>query len=150
MNNDFIKRLTDIVDANLANEKFGVEDLVREKGLSHSCLHRMLKTSTNQTISQFIREIRLKKAKELLLNQDLTVSEISYRVGFGSPTYFNKCFHEYFGYPPGEARNHEFQSEPNEKPIIGILSKSKHTIIIISLIISLIIITPIIFFLISF
>lgn len=101
MNSEFIKKLTDIVEANLADEKFGVEDLVREMGISHTNLHRKLKTSSNQTISQFIREIRLKKSKELLLNEDLTVSEISYRVGFGSPTYFNKCFHEYFGYPPG-------------------------------------------------
>jgi len=102
MNSEFLKRLTDIVNANLADENFGVEDLVREMGLSHINLHRKLKTISNQTISQFIREIRLKMARELLLNEDLTVSEIAYRVGFGSPTYFNKCFHEYFGYPPGE------------------------------------------------
>ena len=102
MNSELVKRLTDIVEANLANENFGVEDLVREIGLSHISLHRKLKTISNQTISQFIREIRLKKAKELLLNDDLTVSEIAYRVGFGSPTYFNNCFHDYYGYPPGE------------------------------------------------
>ena len=108
MNSEFVKRLTDIVEANLDDENFGVEDLVRRMGISHINLHRKLKTLTNQTISQFIREIRLKKAKELLLNEDLTISEISYRVGFGSPTYFNKCFHEYFGYPPGEARKDGF------------------------------------------
>ena len=101
MNSEFIKRLTNIVEANLSDENFGVEDLVREMGISHITLHRKLKTISNQTISQFIREIRLKKSKELLLNEDLTVSEIAYRVGFGSPTYFNKCFHEFFGYPPG-------------------------------------------------
>lgn len=104
MNSEFMKRLTDIVEANLADENFGVEDLVREMGISHINLHRKLKTISNQTISQFIREIRLKKARELLLNEDLTASEISYRVGFGSPTYFNHCFHEYFGLPPGEVK----------------------------------------------
>ncbi|HEY3390704.1 MAG TPA: helix-turn-helix domain-containing protein, partial [Prolixibacteraceae bacterium] len=114
MNNEFVRRLTDIVEANLANENFGVEDLVSKMGISHTNLHRKLKTISNQTISQFIREIRLKKAKELLLNDDLTVSEVSYRVGFGSPTYFNKCFHEYFGYPPGKLINAHLERTESE------------------------------------
>ena len=140
MNNEFVKRLSDIVEANLADEKFGVEDLVREMGISHISLHRKLKTISNQTISQVIREIRLKKAKELLLNEDLTVSEISYRVGFGSPTYFNKCFHEYFGYPPGESKNQELISKTIEIPENTILKNTRRTPILIGLIISLIII----------
>ena len=104
-----------------ADENFGVEDLVREMGISHISLHRKLKTISNQTISQFIREIRLKKAKELLLNEDLTVSEIAYRVGFGSPTYFNNCFHEYYGYPPGEVkkRSLSFDNEPKKEYHLG-------------------------------
>ena len=120
MNSEFVKRLTDIVEANMADENFGVEDLVREMGLSHISLHRKLKTISNQTISQFIREIRLKRAKELLLNEDLTVSEIAYRVGFGSPTYFNKCFHEYFGYPPGEVKKRSLstEAEPDNENLI--------------------------------
>ncbi len=142
MNSDFVKKLTDIVEANLENEKFGVEDLVREMGISHISLHRKLKTSSNQTISQFIREIRLKRAKELLLNEDLTVSEIAYRVGFGSPTYFNNCFHEYFGYPPGESKSHEFINESVEKPENAAPKRFKHTKILISLTISLVILIP--------
>ncbi len=117
MNKEFLHRLTELVKANLANEHFGPEELAGEMGMSHSNLHRKLKSNTNQTISQFIREIRLKKAKELLLNEDLTAAEISYRVGFGSPTYFNKCFHEYFGHAPGELRNHEQENEPEEQAV---------------------------------
>jgi len=147
MNNEFIKKLTDIVEANLANEKFGIEDVAREMGMSHTNLHRKLKSTSNQTISQFIREIRLKKAKDLLLNEDLTVSEISYRVGFGSPTYFNKCFHEYFGYPPGESKSHELVSESIEKPVNVSPKKSKHTKILVSLVISLIVIIAVVFYL---
>ncbi len=101
MHREFIQNLTKIIEANLANEKFGPDDLAREVGMSHSHLHRQLKSVTNQNPSQFIREIRLKKAKELLLNGDLTVAEISYLVGFGSPAYFSRCFHEYFGVAPG-------------------------------------------------
>jgi len=125
MNVEFIKRLTELVEANLANENFGVEDLVREMGISHINLHRKLKTTSNQTISQFIREIRLKKAKELLQNEDLTVSEIAYRVGFGSPTYFNKCFHEYFGVSPGEYKRKEPQSEFSIETNSPLLAKKK-------------------------
>ncbi len=116
MNKDFLEKLRDLVEANLENEKFGVEDLIRGIGMSHSNLHRKLKASLNQTISQFIREVRLKKAKELLLSENLTVSEISYRVGFGSPTYFNKCFHEYFGFAPGELKNRAEESGQEEPP----------------------------------
>ncbi|MFY9152702.1 MAG: helix-turn-helix domain-containing protein [Prolixibacteraceae bacterium] len=146
---EFIKRLTDIVESNLSNENFGVEDLVREMGMSHISLHRKLKASTNQTISQFIREIRLQKAKELLQNEDLTVSEISYRVGFGSPTYFNKCFHEYFGYPPGESKNRELGNERNENPENSLPEKPIRSKILIGLVISLIVIIPFVLYLTS-
>lgn len=142
----FIQKLTEIIQANLSNENFGVNELAQEIGMSHLNLHRKLKSTSNQTISQFIREIRLKKAKELLLNEDLTVSEISYRVGFGSPTYFNNCFHEYFGYPPGESRKHEFQGVPNEKPENASPKKPKRTKFLISLIIGFIVIVSFLFY----
>ncbi len=103
---EFVQRLTGLVEANLSNENFGPDELAKEAGMSHSNLNRKLKSITNQNASQFIRETRLKKAKELLENDELTAAEISYRVGFGSPTYFNKCYREYFGVAPGEMRNH--------------------------------------------
>jgi len=98
----FIVRLTEIVYANLTNEQFTVSDLAREAGLSHPSLHRRLKRISNQSVSQFIREVRLKKAMELLQSQAGTVAEVAYEVGFGSSTYFSKCFHNSFGYPPGK------------------------------------------------
>ncbi|HAQ18324.1 MAG TPA: hypothetical protein DCR40_03720 [Prolixibacteraceae bacterium] len=136
----FIQKLTEIIQANLSNENFGVNELAQEIDMSHSNLHRKLKSTSNQTISQFIREIRLKKAKELLLNEDLTVSEISYRVGFGSPTYFNNCFHDYFGYAPGESKSHNLISKSIEQPENASLKKTRHKPILIGLIIGLIII----------
>ncbi len=145
MNKDFIQKLTELVEANLADETFGPEELAREAGMSHSNLNRKLKSVTNQNASQFIRELRLIKAKELLLKEDATVSEISYRVGFGSPTYFNKCFHEYFGYAPGELRNRE-----QEEQLAEILPrKSKQTKILIVLVASLIVLFPLAFFLVN-
>lgn len=101
---DFISRLREIVEANFHNEQFGVTELMRKMGMSRSFIHRHLKKLTNQSISHFIRTVRLEKAMEMLLQGDESASEIAFRVGFGSPAYFNHCFHEHFGFPPGEAR----------------------------------------------
>lgn len=99
-----IDRLTRIVEANFSNGSFGVSELSEEMGMSHSSLHRKLRTIANQSVSQFIRETRLKHAMGLLQQQLGTVAEVAYEVGFGSTTYFSKCFHDYYGYPPGGVR----------------------------------------------
>ena len=100
----YIEKLTEIVEENFSNSSFGVADLANEMGLSHSALHRKLKAIARQTVCQFIRETRLKHAMKLLQLQAGTVADIAFEVGFGSTTYFSKCFHDYFGYPPGEVK----------------------------------------------
>jgi TolB-like protein/AraC-like DNA-binding protein len=113
--NEFVKRLTKIVEANLQNEQFGVNELAAKTGLSRSHIHRRLKSISNKSVSQFIREVRLEKAKELLVEGNLTGSEIAFKVGFGSPSYFIKSFHDYFGYPPGEYAKHTEDQDKNQK-----------------------------------
>lgn len=108
----FLDRLTSIVEANLGDEDFGVSELAEKSGMSRSRLYFRIKTTTQKTASQFIREFRLNKALELLRQPGLTVSEIAYRVGFGSPAYFNKCFHEKYGFPPGETKMPEPKNVP--------------------------------------
>jgi AraC-like DNA-binding protein len=98
----FISKLTEVVLENLKNEKFGVKELVRELNMSHYGLSRKLYLINGKKVNPFIHEIRMKKALELLQSEDTTAAEVSYNVGFSSPSYFNKCFHEYFGYPPGK------------------------------------------------
>ncbi len=100
----FLRKLRAVVEANLSKEGFDVLDLAREVHLSRSSIHRRLRTLGIRNASQFIREIRLQKAMEMLGDGLSTASEVAYRVGFGSPAYFSKCFHEYFGYPPGEVK----------------------------------------------
>ena len=97
-----IRRLVDIVVNNLGSENFGVNELAHESGMSRARLNRRLNTITKKSINQFIREVRLEKALEMLKNESVTVSEVAFRVGFRSPNYFNTCFHEYFGFPPGK------------------------------------------------
>lgn len=111
MDNQFQQRLMAILDGHLENEHFGVKELASEVGLSKSQLLRKLKVLKNKSTSQFIREYRLQKARELLIQQAATASEIAYRVGFSSPTYFSACFHDYFGYPPSEAKFHGQSSQ---------------------------------------
>jgi TolB-like protein/AraC-like DNA-binding protein/Tfp pilus assembly protein PilF len=108
----YINKLIGIVEENFSNNNFGVAALAKGMGISHSGLHRKLKAISNQSISQFIRETRLKRARELLQLQAGTVAEVAYRVGFGSTTYFSKCFHDHYGYPPGEVKKH-LNSEPD-------------------------------------
>lgn len=100
----FIRKLTGIVLANLENADFGVKELAHESGISPYRLNRRLHSTNRKTTRQFIRELRLQKALEMLQNEECNVSEISYRAGFNSPSYFNSCFHEYFGYPPGKVK----------------------------------------------
>ncbi len=99
-----LRKLREIVLSNLDNEDFSVTELSEEAGISRSYLHRKLKQLKGQSVSRFIREIRLKQSLELLLDDSLTTSEIAYKVGFSSPSYFHKCFHDYFGYTPGEMK----------------------------------------------
>lgn len=100
----FIRTLRTITEANLSRDDFDVEELAQKAHLSRSAIHRRLRSVGVRNASQFIREIRLQKAREMLRDGLITASEVAYKVGFGSPAYFSKCFHEYFGYPPGEAK----------------------------------------------
>lgn len=106
MTNDFLKRLTDLTETNISNSLFGADELAREMGLSHSTLLRKVRSHTGKSINQYIRDMRLQKALELLQQEEITVAEVAYRTGFGSAAYFSNCFSEHFGFPPGEARKH--------------------------------------------
>jgi TolB-like protein/AraC-like DNA-binding protein len=100
-----LEKLKKEVDDNLTNEQFSVEELAKSMGMSRSQLHRKLTRETGQSVSQFIREYRLQLGMELLKVGALTAAEVADRIGFGSATYFNKCFNEYYGFPPGEVKN---------------------------------------------
>ena len=102
MDQKFIRILINAIEANLDNEYFGTDELAKEVTLSRSQLYRKLISITNQSPSQFISTIRLKRAALLLRQRAGTVSEIAYRVGFSNPPYFHRCFREQFGVTPAE------------------------------------------------
>jgi TolB-like protein/AraC-like DNA-binding protein/Tfp pilus assembly protein PilF len=101
----FLEDLKKEIDANLTNDQFSVEDLSKNMGMSRSQLHRKINAETGQSVSQFIREYRLQLGMKLLKEGSLTAAEVAEKIGFGSATYFSKCFNEYYGFPPGEAKH---------------------------------------------
>ncbi|MEZ4991501.1 MAG: helix-turn-helix domain-containing protein [Saprospiraceae bacterium] len=78
-----------------------IPDVCRLLHLSHTQLYRKLKALTGKTPSQFINTIRLQRAKQLLENADLNISEVAYSVGFNNPNYFSRVFKKEFGVAPG-------------------------------------------------
>ncbi len=104
MDDRLLARLKNCILSNLENENFGVETLAEEVAFSRSHLYRKIQSLTGQSISTYIRNVKLERAHELILAEVGTISEIAYKVGFGSSTYFTKCFHDLYGYPPGEAK----------------------------------------------
>ena len=108
---DFLQKIIGIIHENIADERFGVSELSGEIGMSRSNLLRKVKKLTNLSVSQFIRNVRLERGKEMMEDEIYTVSEVSYRVGFSSTSYFIKCFREYYGYPPGEVGKREITEE---------------------------------------
>ncbi len=115
----FITRLKEIVLANISREDFDVEELAREAHMSRSAIHRRLEYLGKRNASHFIREIRLEKAREMLREGSITASEVAYKVGFGSPAYFSKCYHEYYGYPPGEERERIARKEAEKQTVVS-------------------------------
>ncbi len=103
-NDPFIRRFQAVVDERLTDSDLSVEDIASELALSRVQLYRKVKAVTGCTPVDLLRKSRLTKARQLLVESDLTVSEIAYRVGFTSPSYFTKCFKDEYGTVPGEAR----------------------------------------------
>ncbi|MEL6865687.1 MAG: ATP-binding protein, partial [Bacteroidota bacterium] len=93
----FLDKCLTILDANLNNRHFGVEEWSRAIGMSRIQLFRKIKSINGHNPTQMIRSYRLEKARKLLLESDHNASEVAYMVGFSSPNYFYKCFKDEFG-----------------------------------------------------
>ncbi|WP_068825754.1 hybrid sensor histidine kinase/response regulator transcription factor [Wenyingzhuangia fucanilytica] len=98
----FLQQAIDIVEKHMMNTDFSVEMLVKEMGHSRSNLYLKFKEITGLSSSEFIRNIRLKRAVQLFEQSDLSVKEIMYMTGFNTASYFAKCFKKQFGVIPSE------------------------------------------------
>ncbi|WP_298484513.1 two-component regulator propeller domain-containing protein [uncultured Maribacter sp.] len=101
----FLNQAIEIVEKHMMNSDFNVEMLVKEMGLSRSNLYLKFKELTGLSSSEFIRNIRLKRAVQLFEKSDLSVKEIMYMTGFNTASYFSKCFKKQFGVIPSEYVN---------------------------------------------
>ena len=140
--NDFIKQITSIVEDNISNEQFGVSELASKIGMSRSNLLRKVKKLTDLSVSQFISQVRLKHAMEMLRQKTFTVSEISYKVGFSSTSYFIKCFGDHYGFPPGEAGKRKLNENDSAYKV---QPKKKRWIVITGVILSFLILATLLF-----
>lgn len=95
-------KLVRIVEENLDNSDMNVKFLCQVSGFSHQQIYRKIKSLTGFTVTKFIRTIRLKRAKQLLEDSKMNISEIMYLSGFTGLSYFSKCFVEQYGITPKE------------------------------------------------
>ncbi len=98
----FLANTMQVIEKNMEEEDFSVEELAKEVAMSRSQLHRKLNALLGKSPSDLIKQTRLLRAKELLQKKAFTPSEVAFKVGFNSHTYFSKCFKEEFGVSPSE------------------------------------------------
>lgn len=97
-----LRKLSNIIDEHLDNTELSVDVLCKEIGLSRTHLNRKMKELTGDSPASYIRQIRLRKSTQLLKEGNLTISEIAFKVGFSSPSYFSQAFRDYYGVTPKE------------------------------------------------
>lgn len=98
----FLDLLQKVLDKNITDSNFTIEDFGKEMGVSRMQLHRKLKALTGQSASEFLKTQRLKLALKLLKEKKISIAEVGYTVGFNDPSYFTKCFKQEFGRSPSE------------------------------------------------
>ncbi|MCE4563099.1 response regulator [Maribellus sp. CM-23] len=98
----FIKRINALIEKEMGNEDFGINDICFSMNMSRAQLYRKFSAITNNSIGKYLRSFRLYKAKELLENQGKNVTETAFETGFKNLSHFSTCFHEEFGFSPNK------------------------------------------------
>lgn len=104
IDNDFYNRFLILFEKNMGNPDLNVEAISAELGFERTQFYRKIKAITNYSPVELMRNLRLKKAHNLLKTTELSISEICYEVGFSNPAYFTKCYREQYGETPSETR----------------------------------------------
>ncbi len=102
LDEQLLKKAFKIVEDHIEDEHFDIPFFCSELGVSRTMLFTKIKAWTNFTPNQFIHEIRMKRAVQLLEQQKINIAQISYKVGFKNPKYFSKCFQKRHGVTPSE------------------------------------------------
>lgn len=102
----FMEKLTELMEKNMDNGDLIVDDLVKELAVSRSVFFKKLKMLTGLAPIEFIKEMRVKRAAQLIESGDFNMTQIAYMVGINDPRYFSKCFKQRFGMTPTEYKEH--------------------------------------------
>ncbi|KIO75062.1 ATPase [Pedobacter lusitanus] len=102
LDEDFLKEAIAIIELHLSDSEFSVDKFSREIGMSRSSLYLKFKAITGESVLDFVKRIRFKKAVELLVSKRYTIAQIAYTCGFNTPSYFSTAFKNYFGVMPSE------------------------------------------------
>jgi signal transduction histidine kinase/AraC-like DNA-binding protein/streptogramin lyase len=100
--NDFINRVSDIINDNLAEESLDITFVADRMNMSSSSLYRKMKALTGLSANAFIHKIKMNTAEKMLIERKLTISEIAFKLGFSSPSYFRHCFKDDYGIAPSD------------------------------------------------
>lgn len=108
IDDEFYHRFIGIVQAEMGNPDLNVESLASRMGLGRSQFYRKIKALTNYTPVELLRNLRLKRSRDLLSTTSKSISEIAYEVGFSTPAYFTRCYREAYGETPSDLRDRLF------------------------------------------
>ena len=100
--NPFLEQLLKIIQDNLSDSQFGIADICKKLNVSRTQLYRKVKAITPTSISTMIRDYRMKEAYKMLCEKEYTISEVMYRIGINSNSYFSRTFKEYYGVLPSD------------------------------------------------
>ena len=102
MDREFISRFKTVIDENLSNAEMNIDFMSKELAMSRIQLYRKVKTLTGCSPVEYLRIRRLKKAQKMLHTKDITIAEVCYETGFSSPSYFAKCYKDYYNELPSD------------------------------------------------
>lgn len=113
-----IDKIVEVIDSNLDVEHFNVKDLAIELGMSHSLVYKKIKKITGKSVSEFTRNVRLRKVATLLITTDLQISQAASIAGFGDIKYFRKHFQQFYDMNPSEFKK-KYQNVKDNKYILN-------------------------------
>lgn len=102
MDREFISRFKTVIDENLSNTEMNIDFMSKNLAMSRIQLYRKVKTLTGCSPVEYLRIRRLKKAQKMLHTKDITIAEVCYETGFSSPSYFAKCYKDYYNELPSD------------------------------------------------
>lgn len=105
MDEELIRKAVACIEKNIENEYYGVDDFASDMAVGRTRLYQKITELTGMSIKEFILDIRLKRAGQLLRESDRTIAEISTMTGFSNPKYFSVCFKRHFSQTPTEFKN---------------------------------------------